>query len=183
MMCSFPNPSSCLGQSPCSVNTKGSVQFSSVRRSVVSDSLRPHELQHARPPCPSPTPGVYSNSCPSSRWCHAATSSSVLPFSSCPCCTLPNGEPARVTSLCCLLLLHHSTHTTSGERCMGADSVSATVRLSLVPVWQWIKQGPYLSLLGSWEPSALPRFSGLPGFYEHDREVDFSSSGNNICAN
>ena len=55
-----------------------SVQFSC---SVVSDSLRPHELQHARPPCPSPTPGVYSNSCPSSRWCHPAISSSVIPFS------------------------------------------------------------------------------------------------------
>ena len=58
-----------------------SVQFS---RSVVSDSLRPHESQHARPPCPSPTPRVYSNSCPSSRWCHPAISSSVVPFSSCP---------------------------------------------------------------------------------------------------
>ena len=58
-----------------------SVQFSS---SVVSDSLRPHELQHARPPCPSPTPRVYSNSCPSSRWCHPAISSSLIPFSSCP---------------------------------------------------------------------------------------------------
>ena len=102
MMCSFPNPSSCLGQSPCSVNTKGSVQFSSVQfsRLVVSDSLWPHELQHTRPPCPSPTPGVYANSCPLSRWCHPAISSSVIPFSSCPCCTLPNGEPARVTSYC-----------------------------------------------------------------------------------
>ena len=59
----------------------GSVQFS---HSVVSDSLRPHESQHARPPCPSPTPRVYSNSRPSSRWCHPAISSSVLPFSSCP---------------------------------------------------------------------------------------------------
>ena len=58
-----------------------SVQFSC---SVVSDSLWPHESQHARPPCPSPTPGVYSNSCPSSRWCHPAISSSVIPFSSCP---------------------------------------------------------------------------------------------------
>ena len=52
--------------------------------SVVSDSLPPHESQHTRPPCPSPTPGVYSNSCPSSRWCHPAISSSVVPFSSCP---------------------------------------------------------------------------------------------------
>ena len=58
-----------------------SVQFS---RSVGSDSLRPHELQHARTPCPSPTPGVYSNPCPSSQWCHPTISSSVIPFSSCP---------------------------------------------------------------------------------------------------
>ena len=62
------------------------VQFSSVQfsHSVVSDSLQPHESQHARPPCPSPTPGVYSNWCPLSRWCHPAISSSVVPFSSCP---------------------------------------------------------------------------------------------------
>ena len=60
-------------------------QFSSVQfsHSVVSDSLRPHESKHARPPCPSPTPGVYSNSCPSSRWCHPTISSSIVPFSSC----------------------------------------------------------------------------------------------------
>ena len=58
-----------------------SVQFS---LSVMSDSLRSHELQHARPPCPSPTPEVYPNLCPSSRWCHLAISSSVIPFSSCP---------------------------------------------------------------------------------------------------
>ena len=58
-----------------------SVQFS---RPVKSDSLQPHESQHARPPCPSPTPGVHSNSRPSSRWCHPAISSSVVPFSSCP---------------------------------------------------------------------------------------------------
>ena len=58
-----------------------SVQFS---RSVMSDSLWPHEPQHARPPCPSPTPGVHPNSCPSSQWCHPTISSSVVPFSSCP---------------------------------------------------------------------------------------------------
>ena len=58
-----------------------SVQFS---RSVMSDSLWSHESQHARPPCPSQTPGVYSNTCPSSRWCHPTISSSVVPFSSCP---------------------------------------------------------------------------------------------------
>ena len=58
-----------------------SVQFS---HSVVSNSLRPHELQHARPPCPSPTPGVHPDSHPSSQWCHPAISSSVVPFSLCP---------------------------------------------------------------------------------------------------
>ena len=50
----------------------------------MSDSLRPHELQHARPPCPSPTPGVHSNPCPLSWWCHPTISSTVVPFSSCP---------------------------------------------------------------------------------------------------
>ena len=60
---------------------QGSVQSS---HSVMSNSLRPHESQHTRPPCPSPTPGVYSNSCPSSWWCHPTISSSVVPFSSCP---------------------------------------------------------------------------------------------------
>ena len=66
----------------CSLN----IQFSSVQFScsVVSVSLRPHESQHTRPPCPSPTPGVQPNSCASSRWCHPAISSSVVPFSSCP---------------------------------------------------------------------------------------------------
>ena len=58
-----------------------SVQFS---RSVVSNSLQPHGLQHTRPPCPSPTPETYSNSCPSHQWCHPTISSSVVPFSSCP---------------------------------------------------------------------------------------------------
>ena len=61
-----------------------SVQFSSVQfsRSVVSDSSQPHGLQHTRPPCLSPAPGVYSNLCPLSRWCHPTISSSVVPFSS-----------------------------------------------------------------------------------------------------
>ena len=70
------------------LKTFSSVQFS---RSVVSNSLRPHELQHARPPCPSPTPGVHSNSRPSSQWCHPAISSSVVPFSSCPHCLPASG--------------------------------------------------------------------------------------------
>ena len=60
-----------------SISSVSSVQFS---RSVMSDSLRPCGLQHARPPCPSPIPGAYSNSCPLSQWCHPTTSSSVNPF-------------------------------------------------------------------------------------------------------
>ena len=64
----------------------GTLQLISVQlsRSVVSDSLWPHDPQHARPPCPSPAPGVHPNQCPLSRWCHPTTSSSVVPFSSCP---------------------------------------------------------------------------------------------------
>ena len=73
------------------------VQFSSVAQ-VVSYSLRPHELQHTRPPCPSPTPGVHPNSCPSSRWCYPAISSSVVPFSSC-LQSLPASEPFPMSQL------------------------------------------------------------------------------------
>ena len=72
-----------------------SVQFSC---SVMSDSLRPHELQHARPPCPSPTPGVHSDSRPSSPWFHPAISSSVVPFSSCPQ-SLPASESFPMSQL------------------------------------------------------------------------------------
>ena len=72
-----------------------SVQFS---RSAVSDSLQPHESQHARPPCPSPTPGVYPNSCPSSWWCHPTISSSVVPFSSCHQ-SLPASESFQMSQL------------------------------------------------------------------------------------
>ena len=72
-----------------------SVQFS---RSVVSDSLRPHESQHARPPCPSPTPGVHPDSRPSSQRCHPTISFSVVPFSSCPQ-SLPASESFPMSQL------------------------------------------------------------------------------------
>ena len=75
--------------------TFDSVQISC---SVVSDSLRPHESQHARPPCPSPTPGVHSDSRPSSQWCHPTISSSVIPFSSCPR-SLPASESFPMSQL------------------------------------------------------------------------------------
>ena len=96
-----------------------SVQFS---HSVVSDSLWPHESQHARPPCPSPTPGVYSNSCPSSRWCHPAISSSVVPFSSCPQ-SLPASESVSMSQL----------FAWGGQR-IGV-SVSASVLLMNIQDW------------------------------------------------
>ena len=78
-----------------------SFHFSSVHFScsVVSNSLRPHELQHARPPYPSPTPGIHPNSCPSNLWCHPAISSSVVPFSSCPQ-SLPASVFSNKSTLC-----------------------------------------------------------------------------------
>ena len=87
-----------------SVQSLSSVQFS---HSVVSDSLRPHESQHARPPCPSPTPRVHSNSHPSSQWCHPAISSSVVPFFSCPQ-TLPASKsfPMSVSEFIFLLNIY-----------------------------------------------------------------------------
>ena len=72
-----------------------SVQFS---RSVMSDSLWPHEPQHIRPLCPSTTPGVHPNPCPSSQWCHPTISSSVIPFSSCPQ-SFPGSGPFQMSQL------------------------------------------------------------------------------------
>ena len=66
------------------ISRKRCISSIQISRLVMSNSWLPHELQHARPPCPSPTPGVHPNSCPSSRWYHPAISSSVVPFSSCP---------------------------------------------------------------------------------------------------
>ena len=69
-----------------------------ISHSVVSNSLRPHESQHTRPPCPSPTPGVHPDSCPSSQCCHPAISSSAVPFSSCPQ-SLPASESFPMSHL------------------------------------------------------------------------------------
>ena len=79
--------------------TRDSVQFSC---SVVSDTLQPHELQHTRPPCPSSSSRVHSNSCPLSQWCHPAISSSVVPFSSCPQ-SLPASESFQMSQLMSLI--------------------------------------------------------------------------------
>ena len=82
------------------VNSKRSCRSSSVQfsRSVTSDSLWPHESPHTRPPCLSPTPGIHSDSCPLSPWCHPAISSSVIPFSSCPQ-SLPASKSFPVSQL------------------------------------------------------------------------------------
>ena len=93
-----------------------SVQFSC---SVVSDSLRPHELQHTRPPCPSPTPGVHPDSCPSSRWCHPAISSSVVPFSS------------HLQSFLASRSFPMSRFFTSGGRNIGASALASILPMNI----------------------------------------------------
>ena len=85
----------CVCVCVCVSQMQYSVQFSC---SVVSDSLRPHESQHTRPPCPSPTPGVHPDLRPSSQWCHSAISSSVIPFTSCPQ-SLPASESFPMSQL------------------------------------------------------------------------------------
>ena len=86
ILVSISTPLAFPGTEKMGIHPFVNIQFSSVQfsRSVVSDSLRPHELQHARPPCSSPTPGVHPNPCPLSWWYHPTISSSVFPFSSCP---------------------------------------------------------------------------------------------------
>ena len=90
----------CFNSRPSLLLTLSSTSFSSVQfsHSVLSDSLRPHELQHTRPSCPSATPRVHSNSRPSSPWCHPAISCSVVPFSSCPQ-SLPASESFPMSQL------------------------------------------------------------------------------------
>ena len=77
---------------------RNNIRSDQISRLVMSDSFRPHESQHARPPCPSPTPGVHSDSCPSSQWCHPAISSSLVPFFSCAQ-SLPASESFPMSQL------------------------------------------------------------------------------------
>ena len=102
-----------------------SVQFS---RSVVSDSLRPHGLQHARSPCPSSAPRVYSNLCSLSRWCHPTIASSVSPFSSC-LQSFPASGSFQMSQFC-----------TSGGQSIG---VSASVSVLPVNIQDWFPLGSY----------------------------------------
>ena len=127
-----------------------SVQFS---HSVMSDSLRPHESQHARPPCPSPTPEVYSNSCPLSRWWHPTISSPVVPFSSCPQ-SLPasgsfpmsqlfawGGQSPGVSASASVPMTHH-THSSFCFP-LNLDSTKSRVSLS-----KWLSSSSHRSSLG-----------------------------------
>ena len=122
------------------------IQFS---HSVVSDSLWPHESQHARPPCPSPTPRVYPNSGPLNRWCHPAISSSVVPFSSCPQ-SLPASESVPMSQL-----------FTWGSQSIGV-SASASVLPMNTQGWspsEWT--GSPCSPRDSQESSPTPQFKSI----------------------
>ena len=112
-------------------NVYVSVQFS---HSVLSDSFRPHELQHARLPCPSPTPGVHANSCPLSRWCHPAISSSVVPFSSCPQ-SLPASESFSMSQL-----------FTSGSQSIGVSASTSVLSMNTED-WSPLGWTGWMSLL------------------------------------
>ena len=122
-----------------------SVQFS---RSVMSDSLQPHELQHSRPPCPSPTPGVHPNACPLSQWCHPTILSSVAPFYSC-LQSFPTSGSFQMSQL-----------FTSG-----GPSFRVSASASVLPMTQdWSPLGwigsPY-SPRDSWESSPTPQFKSI----------------------
>ena len=99
------------------------VQFS---YSVMSNSVRPHGLQHARPPCPSPTPGVYSDSCPLSRWCHPTISSSVVPFFS------------RLQSFPALGSFHMNQFFTSGGQSIGVSASASVLPVNIQDWFPWI---------------------------------------------
>ena len=103
-----------------------SVQFSC---SVMSYFLRPHGLQHARPPCPSPTPGAYSNSCPLSQWCHPTTSSSVVPFSSLLQSSIPTQGSNPV-----LLCLMSGSFPMSWFFTSGCQSIGVSASASVLPM-------------------------------------------------
>ena len=127
-------------------------QFSSVKFShlAMSDSLRPHELQPARPPCPSPTPGVYSNSCPQSGWCHPVISSSVIPFSFCPQ-SLPASGSFPMSQLFTL----------------GGQSIGVSASATVLPVntqdWSPLGRTGWISLQskGLSESSPIPQFKSI----------------------
>ena len=137
-----------------------SIQFSSVQisRSVMSDSLWPHESQHTRPPCPSPSPGVHSNSRPSSQWCHPAISFSVVPFSSCPP-SLPASESFPISQLFA----------------WGGQSTGVSASASVLPKntqgWSPLEWTGWISLQSKWLSRVFSIFS-----------TRFPSTGSHLCS-
>ena len=129
----------------------GTVQFSSVHfsRSVVSNCLQPHESQPARPPCPSPTPGVHPNPCPLNRWCHPTISSSVIPFSSCP-----QSFPASGS--------FQMSHFATGGQSIGVSS-SASVLPMNIQDWFPLGWTGWISLQSrdSQQSSPTPQFKSI----------------------
>ena len=121
-----------------------SIQFS---RSVESNSLQLHESQHARPPCPSPTPRGHSNSCPSSRWCHPAISSSVVPFSSCP-----QSLPASGSFLM-------SQFFTWGGQSIGVSALALVLPMNTQD-WSPLEWTGWISLYSE-ESSPTPQFKSI----------------------
>ena len=119
-------------------NSISSLQFSC---SVGSDSLRPHEPQQARPPCPSPTPGAHSDSRPSGQWCHPAISSSVVPFSSCPQ-SVPGSGSFPMSQL-----------FTSGGQSIGVSALASVLPMN-TPDWSPLGWARWISL----QSKGLSRF-------------------------
>ena len=124
-----------------------SVQFSC---SVVSNSLWPHGLQHARPSCPSPTPGVSWNSCPLSQWCHPTISSSVVPISSC-LQSLPEAWSFQMTQF-----------FASGGQSIGASALASVLPMNIQDwfPWDWMVWSP-CSPRDSQESSPTPQFKSI----------------------
>ena len=131
---------------------KVAIQFSSVQFncSVMSDSLRPHELQHGRLPCPSPIPRVHPNPRPLSQWCHPTVSSSVVPFSSCPQ-SFPESESFQM-----------SQHSASGGQSIGVSASTSVLPINTQdgsPL-EWTGWIPF-SPRGSQESSLTPQFRSI----------------------
>ena len=117
---------------------------SQLSRSVMSDSLWPYELQHARPPCPSPTPRVHPNQCPLSQWCHPTISSSIVPFSSCPQ-SFPASGSFQMSQL-----------FTSGGQSIG---VSASASVLPMNIQDWFPLG--------WTCWISSQYKGLKSLLQH----------------
>ena len=152
----------------------------------MSDSLWPHESQHARPPCPSPTPGVHSDSHPSSKWCHPAILSSVVPFSSCPQ-SLPASESFPMSQLfawggqstgvsALASFLPKKTDNTYWSLTQTQDLAVSLLSIYLTEVLQYSHQKAHArifitSIIHNWRRKWLPTLVFLPGKFHGQRSL------------